>query len=156
MTGQRPAVPRYSDQLREITVLDQEFRSALAQSLSINPTALDAMESLMREGPLTPSDLATRLGLTPGAVTGVLDRLEATGHARREADPTDRRSLRVVPAPASIDTATRRLMPLILELGNRVSGYTPDEMALIERFLGDIADAYRAGIYGIDPPPDAA
>ena len=61
-----------------------------------------------------------------------------------------------MPAPASIDTATQRLMPLIMELGSRVRGYSAEEMALIERFLGDVSDAYRAGIDSIDPPPHAA
>lgn len=156
MTAPRPTRPRYSEQVREIALLDQRFRAALAESLALNPTALDAMEWLMRDGPLTPSELTARLGVTPGAVTGVLNRLEATGHAQREPDPADRRSLRVVPAAASIDTATQRLMPLILELGSRMRAYSDDDMALIERFLGDVAEAYRAGLDSLDPPPPAA
>lgn len=141
-----PAAPRYSDQVREIALLDQRFRVALADSLALNPSALDAMEWLMREGPLTPGDLASRLGLTPGAITGVLNRLEATGHARREHDPVDGRSLRIVPTPASIDTATERLMPLIMQLGARTAQFSAAEMAVIERFLDDIVESYRAGI----------
>lgn len=145
-TARVPAAPRYSEQVREIALLDHHFRSALAESLALNLTTLDAMDWLMREGPLTAGDLAARLHLTPGAVTGVLNRLEATGHARREHDPADGRSLRVVPTPASIDTATERLMPLILQLGARTSRYSAEEMAVIERFLDDVAESYRAGI----------
>lgn len=141
-----PAAPRYSQQVREIALLDHRFRAALAESLDLNLTTLDAMDWLMREGPLTAGDLAARLGLTRGAVTGVLDRLESTGHARREHDTADGRSLRVVPTAASIDTATERLMPLIMQLGARTSRYSPDEMDVIERFLDDVAESYRAGI----------
>ncbi|HEX7835564.1 MAG TPA: MarR family transcriptional regulator [Pseudolysinimonas sp.] len=152
--------PRYSALVREISLLDERFRGALAHSLALDPTALDAMDWLMREGPLSPGELAGRLGLTPGAVTGVLNRLEATGHAHRESDPADRRSLRIVPTPASIDTATDRLMPLILQLSARTARYSPDEMALIERFLDDVAESYRAGIESLEadgaPSPDAA
>ena len=151
MEDRQQAAPRYSEQVREISLLDQQFRAALARSLALNTTALDAMERLMREGPLTPSDLAARLGVTPGAITGVLNRLEATGHAHRENDPADGRSLRIVPAAASIDTATQRLMPLILALGSRMRNYSTDEMALIERFLDDVADSYRAGLDSLAP-----
>ena len=138
--------PRYSALVREISLLDERFRGALAHSLALNPTALDAMDWLMREGPLTPGELAGRLGVTPGAVTGVLNRLESTGHAHRESDPADGRSVRVVPTPASIETATARLMPLIMQLTQRTADYSAEEMAVIERFLDDVADAYRAGI----------
>ena len=155
--SEMPATPpRYAELVREIALLDQRFRTALAESLALNPTALTAMEWLMREGPLTPGELATRLGLTPGAVTGLLNRLEATGHAHRHHDTADGRSLRIVPAAASIATATERLMPLIMQLGARTGRYSADEMALIERFLDDVAESYRAGIDSLEPPPSAA
>lgn len=48
---------------------------------------------------LTASDLAEALGVTPGNLTGVLDRLEAAGHLSRGRDPQDRRSLRVQITP---------------------------------------------------------
>ena len=50
---------------------------------------------------MTPSRLAELSGLTSGAVTGVLDRLERAGFVRRESDPTDRRSLLVRIDPES-------------------------------------------------------
>ena len=145
--------PRYSELVRDIAELDHRFRGVLARSLDLDPTALDAMDRLMREGPLTPSALAGQLGLTAGAVTGVLNRLEATGHAHREGDPRDRRSLRIVPTPASIETARERLTPLILDMTTRASRFSPAEMALIERFLGDVADSYRVGIESVVQQP---
>lgn len=147
-----PLPPRYSEQLRDVVALDQRFRTALARALDLNPSALDAMEWLMREGPLTAGDLAARVGLTPGGVTGILKRLESTGHAHREADPLDARSLRVVPNPASVEGATALLMPLITHIGQRTASYTPDEMATIERFLDDVAAAYRHGIDALEEP----
>ncbi len=151
-----PQQPRYAQQLREIAGLHADFTSRLAASLDLNSTALDAMEWLMAEGPLTPSDLAARLHLTPGGVTNLVNRLEATGHARREQAPGDGRSVRVVPTPASVATTLERLGPLIGEMTQRTGGYTIAEMATIERFLGDVTESYAAGIHGLTGPPSAS
>lgn len=148
----RGGPPRYAQQIREIALLDEQFRERLAASLALNSTALDAMEWLMREGPLTPGELATRLRLTPGGVTNLVNRLEATGHAHRETSAGDGRSVRVVPTPASVTTAVARLQPLIGDMVQRTDGYSADELATIERFLGDIAESYSAGIDGLLPP----
>ena len=52
---------------------------------------------LARNGPMTAGRLAEMTGLTTGAITGLVDRLERRGYARRE-HPTDRRSI-LAPAP---------------------------------------------------------
>jgi DNA-binding MarR family transcriptional regulator len=111
----------------------------------------------MREGPLTPSELASRLQLTPGAVTGVIKRLESTGHAHREASEGDGRSVRIAPEAASVQLATERLLPLIIDMNRRTSRFSDTEMDVIHRFLDGVAEAYRAGIAAMDddaaPPP---
>lgn len=59
----------------------------------------DVLATLRRAGPpftLTPGALSKTLLLSPAGMTGRLDRLEAAGFARREPDPDDRRSSRVV------------------------------------------------------------
>ena len=144
------AQPRYAEQLRRIAALDEQFRDLLARSLDLNSTSLGAMEWLMREGPLTPSELAARLELTPGAVTAVIGRLVATGHAQREAAEGDRRSVRIAPNPASIETATERLLPLIADMSGRMTGYSDEEMAVVHRFLDDVADSYRRGVESLE------
>lgn len=147
-----PAPPRYTQQLREISRLTQRFHARMAASVELNDTALDALEQLMNEGPLTPSELAARLQVSPAAVTGVIDRLAATGHAHRERDDVDRRSVRIVPNPDSLRTAADRIRPLVAELSRRMAPYSPAELAVIERFLDDVADAYEAGIEAIPNP----
>jgi hypothetical protein len=68
---------------------------AVADRLGINPTDLRCLDLATLEPGLTPTRLAELAGLTTGAITGVLDRLERAGFVRREADPDDRRRLRV-------------------------------------------------------------
>ncbi|MGH9122368.1 MAG: MarR family winged helix-turn-helix transcriptional regulator, partial [Acidimicrobiales bacterium] len=54
-------------------------------------TDLACLSVLLLEGPCTAGRLAERSGLTTGAVTGVVDRLEREGWVRRGSDPNDRR-----------------------------------------------------------------
>jgi DNA-binding MarR family transcriptional regulator len=48
-----------------------------------------------------PKDLSRVLGITTASTTSLIDRLVASGHARREPHPTDRRSLVIVPTVAT-------------------------------------------------------
>jgi len=141
--------PYYAQQLREIALLDEQYRARLAESLQLNSSSLEAMEWLMREGPLTPTQLAARLRLSQGAVTSVVRRLETTGHAHRDASAEDARSVRLTPNPASVAKATSTLMPLIQDMLGRAGGYTDDEIGLVQRFLGDVIEAYQGGIEGV-------
>ena len=64
---------------------------AAADLVGMNQTDWDCLDVLDWTGPITAGELAKRVGLTSGAITGVLDRLEKSGLARRVADPGDRR-----------------------------------------------------------------
>lgn len=148
----RPRSPRYAEQLREIAALTREYRERLAARLDVNDSALRAMELLMMHGPSTPGELAAAMSITPGAMTTIVDRLEATSHAHRSRDDNDRRRVLVVPAPASVAAARAQLTPLLRELDSRVSAYSDAERALVERFLSDVEESYRVGIAAIAVP----
>jgi DNA-binding MarR family transcriptional regulator len=64
---------------------------AMAESLGLDTTALRCIGFISSEPGMTPGRLADLTGLTTGAVTGVLDRLERGGFIERSADPSDRR-----------------------------------------------------------------
>jgi DNA-binding MarR family transcriptional regulator len=120
-------IPPHLDGLRRIGTLSQRIHSALAAAVELNGTSLDAMEWLQREGPLTARELATRLGITPGAVTGVIDRLVATGHASRVPHADDGRSIQVVPNPDSFHAVATLLGPMVAELQRRTQGYSAED-----------------------------
>lgn len=69
------------------------FHHAAAAKNGLSITESKTISALMQEGPMTAGQLAKRLSLTTGAVTGVIDRLEAGGFAKRSADPNDRRKV---------------------------------------------------------------
>lgn len=145
-----PQPPRYAVQLREIATLARQYHTLLGRSLDLNSSALDAMDWLIREGALTPTEIAERLGISPGATTSVVRRLEQTGHAHRVDHDLDRRSVRIVAAEASVQTAIERLQPLIGALATRVGKYSPEQLALVSDFLDDVAAAYQEGIDELD------
>lgn len=129
------AVNRASILLRQILVLNRELEHQLGEELGVNPTDLEAMQQLMVSGPLSPSTLAGRLGITTAAVTVAIDRLVKAGHVRRTPHPSDRRRLLVVPAEHSIRQATDRVLPMVLETNALLERYTDGEQAAIIDYL---------------------
>jgi DNA-binding MarR family transcriptional regulator len=77
--------------LQRFGLARDRMRAALARQAGISETDLDALEHLEADGPLTQRDLGERLSITSGAVTMLIDRLEAAGWVRRGPHPTDRR-----------------------------------------------------------------
>ena len=71
------------------------FDQAVADALGLNRTDMRCLDILDREGRMTAGRLAEATGLTTGAVTTVLDRLEQAGYARRVRDTDDRRRVYV-------------------------------------------------------------
>jgi DNA-binding MarR family transcriptional regulator len=88
--------------MRRLIVEALSVHDAVAASLGISPVELRCLELLRLEPDASPSRLADRAGLTSGAVTGILDRLEAAGFVRREPDAADRRRILVRPVPERI------------------------------------------------------
>jgi DNA-binding MarR family transcriptional regulator len=84
---------------RQLSAATIMFHQAVADRFGLNPTDHKCMDLLFTKGPMTAGELAQVTGLTTGAITGVIDRLEGVGFVRREDDPDDRRRVivRVVP-----------------------------------------------------------
>jgi DNA-binding MarR family transcriptional regulator len=125
-------------EMTRMTGLSVLFSHALAARIGLNPTDLEALEILMREGPLPAGRLAESTGLTTGAITGVVDRLERKGFARRRPDPDDRRRVIIEVEQA---TVSRDLLPLYAGMQQAVSaliaGLDDRDLALFLRFIQD-------------------
>jgi DNA-binding MarR family transcriptional regulator len=83
------------DEVRRSQNATDRFDQAVAEALGVNRTDMRCMDILEREGPLAAGQLAEATGLTTGAMTTALDRLERMGYARRMRDPHDRRRVLV-------------------------------------------------------------
>lgn len=107
---------------------------AIAQQLGMPPTDVQCM-GLLLDGPSAPSDLAAGLGLTTGAMTKVLDRLERAGYVSRAADPADRRRVVVAADPGGLAAVAAPYSAM----GDRMSRYlaarSNEELTTILAFM---------------------
>jgi len=87
------------DEVRRSQEATARFDQAVADTLGLNRTDMRCVDVLHRRGPLTAGRLAEGTGLSTGAMTTAIDRLERSGYARRVRDPADRRRVLVELAP---------------------------------------------------------
>src|SRR5580704_5335236 len=115
---------------------DDAFDAIAAERLGVSDTDLRCLNIIENARGITAGELASRAGLTPGAVTGVIDRLERHGYARRLPDPADRRRVRIEVTQAFYRAAERIWGPMASDwhavLSEQFSG---DELQLIISFL---------------------
>jgi DNA-binding MarR family transcriptional regulator len=123
------------DTMRELSTATILFHQAVADRLAMNVTDHKCAGILAQSGPITAGELAARTGLTTGAITGVIDRLEKAGFVRRARDAGDRRRVIVEP---NIKEIERKIGPLFESMGKEAalaySGYTAKELALLRDF----------------------
>src|SRR3954451_16766054 len=78
---------------RELSVHGSFFYALVAERLGLSMTDLRAWDLLLLRGPVTHGKFAELIGLTGGAVSALIDRLERVGAVIREGDPLDRRKV---------------------------------------------------------------
>jgi DNA-binding MarR family transcriptional regulator len=95
VSRKRELFDRLIVELRAAVAASARYDQAVADALGFNRTDTRCIDLLDREGQLTAGELAARTGLTTGAITTVIDRLEKASHVRRLPDPSDRRRVYV-------------------------------------------------------------
>jgi DNA-binding MarR family transcriptional regulator len=114
------------------------FHSVVADKLGLSATDHKCLELASRaEGPVTAGRIAELSGLSTGAVTGVIDRLERAGYVRRVRDPHDRRKVLVEIANRDWDAALPLFDGLRRGMEKIASAYTPEELAIIGRYASE-------------------
>ena len=112
-----------------------------AEKHHLHPTDWAALLAVIqgdRAGrPLTPGELGQCLGISSGATTAVLDRLERAGHVRRVRDDRDRRRLTLHRAESATALLHTFSEPLDAAMDAIVVGYSGGELAVVQRFLDD-------------------
>jgi len=122
---------------RELSTTSIFFHQAIATKLGINVTDTRCFELMSRyaQGPLTAGDIARHAGLTTGAVTGILDRLEKAGLVERFRDASDRRKVFVRPCMEALQRVGRLYQGLAAASLKHASRYSTKELELIQDYL---------------------
>lgn len=120
---------------------------AVAAAFGIGRTDLRAMEVISRSGAKTAGELATELGLTTGAVTALIDRMERAGYLLRTRGTVDRRQVLVDLTPNARHREAKVFAPLIADTTKLLGRCTGPERAIIADFLRrakEVTDDARA------------
>lgn len=129
--------------LRQVNIQGSAFGQTVAIRLGLSESDVEALEVLIDNGAATAGRLAERMGLSTGAVTRLIDRLEQSGYVRRVADPSDRRRVVVDVVPDKM----AEILPLLERVGKasskEVARYTDAQLELIGDFLGRMAELTR-------------
>ena len=110
------------------------FGQTVANRAGISPSDLECLDFLNLEGRVTAGRLAEVTGLTTGAITGVVDRLEKAGFVRRERDETDRRKVFIVVVPETTAKIAQFYVPMQQAMHKLWSSYSDAELKLLLRF----------------------
>jgi len=136
-SGREKAVRDLKLNLRHFVVELLVSSYKATEDVGVNPTDLGALCLLLLHGPAPAGRLADLTGLTTGAVTGVIDRLEAGGLVRREVDPADRRKVIVVPDAGRVDSDLFPHFPSLQRAAAQqfYDGFSIAELELLTEFL---------------------
>jgi len=116
---------------------------AVATQFGLNRTDLRCLGILYRRGRVTAGELADESGLTPGAITTVLDRMERGGYANRVADPSDRRRVLVISTAATREVGARVYGEVEVAGRAELEGRSAEELTLIRDYLRRAREVYE-------------
>ena len=127
------------------------FQNAVDQKAGLNTTDTECLRLLFQKGTATPTEIAKHTGLTSGATTAMLDRLEKAELIERKPNPNDRRRTLITPAKSASEKVASWFQPARNALDELISSHSAEELEIIsdvfERFT-KLWDAERAKMQG--------
>ncbi len=134
-------------QIRYVSANAVMVSQAVAEKAGLHPTDHECLDFLILNGPLTAGQLSQLSGLTTGAVTAMIDRLESAGYVRRERDENDRRRVIVTPDRKKIEG---EIMPYMLPFSAATEAvcaqFSDAELEIVLRFITQANDAAAQAI----------
>ncbi|MBI1224529.1 MAG: MarR family transcriptional regulator [Bacteroidetes bacterium] len=114
------------------------MHEAIARKAGLTGTDHKYLGLILQKEEWTAGEIAQITNLTTGAVTGMIDRLEAKGLVNRKFDKTDRRKILVAP---NLAATTELLTPLFADLHRKTTAllqtFSVEELQVIERYFND-------------------
>lgn len=138
---------------RESAGLGVLFGEAVARRLGMGHADLKCLDMILVRKRVTAGDIAAASGLTTGAITGLLDRLERAKLVKRERDTADRRKVYVTILPAAQEIATVYYGSFEDEMTALMESYTKDELSLLLGFFRRSREIILREIGKLDEKP---
>lgn len=134
--------------LRDYRSAETEVRRATRDSMGMGETDILALRYLLRVQAsgkqVVPKDLSRFLNITSASTTSLIDRLVASGHVRREAHPTDRRSVVVIASVESDKEVRETLGAMHRRMMSVAESLTAEEARVVVAFLQRMTQALAA------------
>jgi DNA-binding MarR family transcriptional regulator len=121
--------------LRNLSTSTVLAATTIARKAGMGPNELKCAEILVRLGAMSAGKLAEKSGLTTGAITGIVDRLEKAGWAKRVPDPQDRRRVIIEPGPQDTEVMSGLYEGHMKSLNELLEDYSDSELLLITEFI---------------------
>jgi DNA-binding MarR family transcriptional regulator len=138
--GRRRLAETVMKELRALSTAQDRLDQYAMHRYGINRTDLRALDLIGQAGVTSPTALAIALGMSTGATSAVLDRLEGAGYASREPDPGHRRRTLVRQTPRAEELGEEIFGPVIGGTLRQAAAYPDAALASIAEFLA----AHRA------------
>ncbi|MDP9221225.1 MAG: MarR family transcriptional regulator [Actinomycetota bacterium] len=135
--------------LRELRLELGTVNHLVGTRIDLKDSDLDALDTVTRHGPLTPTALARRMGVHVATLTGILNRLEAGGWITRERATDDRRAVVVSGVAARQAEVIHLYDGMNTALDDVLAHYSGAELAVIEDFLRRSTEAGRTAADGL-------
>jgi DNA-binding MarR family transcriptional regulator len=132
------------------------FHTKLAELRGLGATESKALDILDRFGPLSAGEFGERTGLAPATITGLLDRLEQKGVARRIKDPKDGRRVLIEIDRSSLAPVMAVFGPFLASLHQVYDRYSLAELEVALRFMREITDVQVKATQQLGAPPAAS
>jgi len=110
------------------------FHQKVAEKYGLGLTEMKALSCLFSEGSMSAGKLAQRLALTTGAVTNVIDRLEARKAVQRLTDPNDRRKVIVAANAAEFSNAPNYYQSIGDTFRHLHESYTTEQLEFLVEY----------------------
>jgi DNA-binding MarR family transcriptional regulator len=125
------------------------FDERVAEKLKLSRTDMRCLDLLGRLGPMTAGHLADESGLSTGAVTFLLDRLEEAGMVRRRRDTEDRRRVWVELMPSAEKRLLRMQQPIAEEMRAVTQRFKAEELAIVRDFMRETKEVFERQIVNV-------
>ena len=136
---------RFAELGRAGSTLTVLRHTRIAERMGLSGTDHKTFDLVIQSGgPMTAGRIAELTGLSTGAVTGVIDRLEKVGLVRRVRDPEDRRKVLVEVVPGAADRFAPLFQSAFDALRETLAQFSPAERKAIERYQNVILEQLRA------------
>lgn len=134
---------RFRELGRDYSTTTVLYHSRIAEQMGLSGTDHKCLDFVVRAGkPLTAGQIAQLSGLSTGAVTGVIDRLERGGFVRRVPDRGDRRKVLVEVTDFDEHQYAHLFVKAEAAAEAVLSRFTPDEWDVIERYMRAVMEEF--------------